>query len=148
MKKTISAVLAILMIFSVMFAVPFTASAAGTNAFYTFKVDTFDRLAEAVARADGGDRILLTDDIVEKIDYNNPIEFQSYASKPGGTVVLDLDGYRLDITSDTLTNLFVLTEKTQLFVINGDPVYDSYINFNSPKGHASVFKLNNVIFND
>ena len=145
MKKTISMVLALLMIFSVMFAVPFTASAAGVNAFYyTFKVDTFDRLAEAVARADGGDRILLTDDIVEKIDYNTPIEFQSFASKPGGTVVLDLDGYKLDITSDKLTNLFVLTEKTQLFVINGDPVDDSYINFNSTKGYASVFKLNNV----
>lgn len=145
MKKTISMVLALLMIFSVMFAVPFTASAAGVNAFYyTFKVDTFDRLAEAVARADGGDRILLTDDIVEKIDYNTPIEFQSFASKPGGTVVLDLDGYKLDITSDKLTNLFVLTEKTQLFVINGDPVDDSYINFNSTKGYASVFKLDNV----
>ena len=144
MKKTISMVLALLMIVSVMFAVPFTASAAGVNAFYTFKVDTFDRLAEAVARADGGDRILLTDDIVEKIDYNNPIEFQSYASNPGGTVVLDLDGYKLDITSDKLTNLFEVTEKTQLFVINGDPVYDSYINFNSTKGYASVFKLNNV----
>ncbi len=144
MKKTISMVLALLMIVSVMFAVPFTASAAGVNAFYTFKVDTFDRLAEAAARADGGDRILLTDDIVEKIDYNNPIEFQSYASNPGGTVVLDLNGYKLDITADKLTNLFVLTEKTQLFVINGDPVYDSYINFNSTKGYASVFKLNNV----
>ena len=144
MKKTISMVLALLMIVSVMFAVPFTASAAGVNAFYTFKVDTFDRLAEAVARADGGDRILLTDDIDEKIDYNNPIKFQSYASKPGGTVVLDLNGYKLNITSDKLTNLFVLTEKTQLFVINGDPVDDSYINFNSTKGYASVFKLNNV----
>ena len=99
---------------------------------------------EAVARADGGDRILLTDDIVEKIDYNNPIEFQSYASNPGGTVVLDLNGYKLDITSDKLTNLFEVTEKTQLFVINGDPVDDSYINFNSTKGYASVFKLNNV----
>lgn len=145
MKKTISMVLALLMIFSVMFAVPFTASAAGVNAFYyTFKVDTFDRLAEAVARADGGDRILLTDDINEKIDFNNPIEFQSYASKPGGTVVLDLDGHKLNITSDKLTNLFVLTEKTQLFVINGNPRKDSYINFNSTKGYASVFKLNNV----
>ena len=145
MKKTISMVLALLMIFSVMFAVPFTASAADANAFYyTFKVDTFDRLAEAVARADGGDRILLTDDIDEKIDFNNPIEFQSYASKPGGTVVLDLNGYKLNITSDKLTNLFVLTEKTQLFVINGNPADDSYINFNSTKGYASVFKLNNV----
>ncbi|MGN1117954.1 MAG: hypothetical protein ACI4RU_05025 [Acutalibacteraceae bacterium] len=148
MKKTLSMVLALVMTLSVMFALPLTANAAGVNAFNDYMVSDMAGLSDALVNAEGGTRICLIDDIKATPYYPYPIGVQAGANSKGGNVVLDMNGFSIDITTTTMTNLFNINQQTQLYVINGDPEHKSSINFNTTKsesaGNGSVFLLDNV----
>ncbi|MGN0467486.1 MAG: hypothetical protein ACI4GY_02030, partial [Acutalibacteraceae bacterium] len=148
MKRTLSLCMALLMMVSVLFAVPFTASAAngGANAFNDCMVSDIQGLNDALVKAESGTRICLIGDITATPSFPYPIGVQ-YSAAKSGTVVLDLNGYSIDVTTTTMTNLFSISQLTDFYVINSDPDHDSSINFNTTKsdadGNGSVFLLNN-----
>ncbi|MGN1418365.1 MAG: fibronectin type III domain-containing protein, partial [Acutalibacteraceae bacterium] len=148
MKRTLSLCMALLMMVSVLFAVPFTASAAngGANAFNDCMVSDIQGLNDALVKAESGTRICLIGDITATPSFPYPIGVQ-YSAAKSGTVVLDLNGFSIDVTTTTMTNLFSISRMTDFYVINSDPDHDSSINFSTKKsgtdGNGSVFLLNN-----